>query len=108
MSHDFPGNIRELENLIEHAFILCPGGIIQPEHLPEQFNGISWSKSQEVNWRKDLRSLEVQAIVEGLKRNGFNQLATARDLGIHRTTLFRKIKEFGLKLPEMDGRSKTP
>ena len=107
MCHDFPGNIRELENLLEYAFILCPGGIIKSEHLPEQFNGISGSKSQEVNWKKDLRSLEAQAIVEGLKRNGFNQLATARDLGIHRTTLFRKIKEFGLKLSEMDGWAKT-
>ena len=35
MAHDYPGNVRELENIIEHAFVLCRGGMIQPEHLPE-------------------------------------------------------------------------
>ena len=102
MQHDFPGNVRELENIIEHAFVLCRGGVIHAIHLPEHLRpergeeGIAETKS--------LDELEARFIVEALRRNDWNRLATARDLGIHKTTLWRKIKRLGIELPSTDGR----
>jgi PAS domain S-box-containing protein len=98
MNHDWPGNIRELENAIEHAFILCSAGLIQPRHLPEYlrpdihagplFTGLT------------LAEIEKRALWEALERNGWRRLATARELGIDKNTLRRKIKRFGLTPPE--------
>jgi PAS domain S-box-containing protein len=101
MNHDWPGNIRELENAIEHAFILCSAGLIQPRHLPEHlrpdyqtgplFTGLT------------LAEIEKRALWEALERNGWRRLATARELGIDKNTLRRKIKRFGLTPPEEAG-----
>ncbi|MFN2351905.1 MAG: helix-turn-helix domain-containing protein, partial [Kiritimatiellia bacterium] len=49
--------------------------------------------------------LEARAIREALEKNGFNRLAAARELGLHKTTLFRKIKKLGITLPRQDGRT---
>ena len=49
--------------------------------------------------------MEAQVIMDALKRNKYNRLATARDLGIHKSTLFRKIKMLGIDLPKIDGRA---
>jgi len=97
MHHDFPGNVRELENIIEHAFVLCPGGLIGPEHLPDTLRpvpAIALGKG-----RNSLAELEGRLIYETLKRHGWNRGAAAKELGIHKTTLWRKIKRFGLKIP---------
>jgi DNA-binding NtrC family response regulator len=104
--YDFPGNIRELENLVERAFILCTGDQLDIEHLPDP---LVRSVRQELPAERivaDLKSLEAQAILESLERNRFNRLATARELGIHKSTLFRKLKELGMQLPPADGRSR--
>ncbi|MBD3169775.1 MAG: PAS domain-containing protein [candidate division Zixibacteria bacterium] len=97
MNHDFPGNVRELENIIEHAFVLCRGGLIRPEHLP---NHIQYSRSTPAievsNSMKDMESLFILA---ALKRNNWSRKETSRELGIHPTTLYRKIKKLGLKAP---------
>ena len=50
------------------------------------------------------RALEAQAIEDALRRNDYNRLATARELGIHKSTLFRKLRVLGIPLPDMDGR----
>jgi PAS domain S-box-containing protein len=109
MAHDYPGNIRELENLIEHAFVLCPEGLIQTRHLPESFTGRATPPNTHESTR-DLhavvRHAEAKAIRQALERHGFNRLATARELGMHKSTFFRKIKTLGLELPETDGRSR--
>ncbi|MFO7838017.1 MAG: sigma 54-interacting transcriptional regulator [Desulfosalsimonadaceae bacterium] len=107
MAYNFPGNIRELENIIEHAFILCPDAMILPAHLPEHlqtgrqdvcaFNGASIQSAR--------RYAEAQRIIDALARNHYNRQATARELGIHKSTLYRKIKQLDLELPENDGRS---
>lgn len=109
MHHSFPGNIRELENIIEHAFILCKSGEIEREHLPKQLfddeqiqPGIE-SKDLE----ESLEDAESRLILKTLEQNNYNRLATARALGIHKATLFRKIKKLGLTLPKRDGRSHT-
>jgi PAS domain S-box-containing protein len=102
MSYNFPGNIRELENFIEHAFVLCSGGIIQLEHLPDNIKGKS--SDTEFTTNTSLEEFEKHMIKEALNRNHGNRQATADELGIHKTTLFRKIRRFGITLPEIDGR----
>ncbi len=107
MVHDFPGNIRELENIIEYAFVLCSEGRIELGHLPGDFteSGPNPPPANSDNIKDAVRSLEVQTILESLKRNHNNRIATARELGIHKSTLFRKMKSLGIPLPEKDGRS---
>jgi len=105
MAHNYPGNIRELENVIEHAFVLCGEGPIEPSHLPDDLMARAPPKARRSDLRGSVRAAEAQSILDALKRNHFNRLAAARDLGMHKSTLFRKIKALGLNLPETDGRS---
>jgi transcriptional regulator with PAS, ATPase and Fis domain len=101
--HDYPGNIRELENIIEHAFVLCPGPIIELAHLPLRLLGRldGHVPGQAAN----LGELEAWFIRDALERNAWNRQATAEALGIHTTTLQRKIRRLGVELPRLDGRS---
>jgi len=104
MAHNWPGNIRELENVIERAFILCNEGQIAIGHLPEELRAHNTAETNcDVRSAHDI--LDAQAIRASLERNAFNRLAVARELGIHKTTLFRRIKKLGITLPEQDGRS---
>ncbi len=100
MRHDWPGNIRELENAIEHAFILCPQGLIQPEHLPDQLR--RESQPAALPQGLSLKEQERRLLREALERHGWRRLATARELGIDKNTLRRKIKRFGLVPPGSD------
>jgi len=103
-SHDYPGNIRELESALEHACIMCAGGTVEIEHLPatwqeriaEPLDGLAAEISEH----------EAKFIREALERHGWHREAAARDLGIHRATLFKKIRKLGIALPEVDGRSR--
>jgi PAS domain S-box-containing protein len=106
MGHEWPGNVRELENAIERAFILCNEGFIGIEHLPEELtaHGASRTSSPDMRTARDL--IDAQAIRVALERNGYNRLRAAKELGIHKTTLFRKMKSLGIVLPEQDGRSR--
>jgi len=105
MVHDWPGNIRELENVVERAFILCSDGHIGIEHLPRELIGHSAAVASDTDIRSAHEILDAQAIRAALERNDFNRLATAKELGIHKTTLFRKMKKLGIPLPDQDGRS---
>jgi len=108
MRYDYPGNIRELENVIEYAFILCPGGFIQPEHLPEPFApamgvaglpeaGVANSKVIFSDAPLSLEEIEKQAILAALERNNWKRMATCRELGVAKDTLRRKIGRYGLE-----------
>jgi PAS domain S-box-containing protein len=104
MAHDWPGNIRELENCIERAFVLCGEGRIDIDHLPDELTLLApRGHFGEARAMHDM--LDRQAIHAALERNDFNRLAAARELGIHKTTLFRRMKRLGMALPERDGRS---
>ncbi len=105
MAHDWPGNIRELENVIERAFILCNEGQIEMGHLPEELTSIGISRDGHINVKSAHDILDAQAIQSALLRNKFNRLAAAKELGVHKTTLFRRMKKLGIFLPELDGRS---
>ncbi len=105
MAHDYPGNVRELENIIEHAFVLCKAGRIEARHLPGELTGRSPGSPPAGNMSSAINAVEAQTIRDALRRNHFNRLMTARELGLHKSTLFRKIKALGIQLPEKDGRS---
>ncbi len=105
MAHDYPGNIRELENSIEHAFVLCPRGQITPAALPGYLLEARSFPGGQKTIDTTLKSFEARIIINALKRNGYNRLAAARDLGMHKSTLFRKIKALEIVLPKSDGRT---
>jgi len=104
MAYDFPGNVRELENILEHAFVLCDGDRLELGHLPPQFLARRGSRAASPAIRDAARAVEAGIITEALGRHGFDRLATARALGIHKSTLHRKIRALGLALPDRDGR----
>ncbi len=104
MAHDYPGNIRELENIIEHAFVLRDEGQIEPRHLPEDLIARVPRPDGARGMAAAMKTVEAQAILEALKRNHYNRLATARELGMHKSTLFRKLKSLGIPLPQQGGR----
>jgi len=97
MHHGWPGNIRELENAIEHAFILCSSGLIQPQHLPEHLQPKDLSGLLLTGLTLD--EIEKRALWEALERHQWRRLATARELGIDKSTLRRKINRYGLNPP---------
>lgn len=95
MRHDWPGNIRELENIIEYAFILCSNGLIQPECLPDNLRSHA---CKVVDYQgMTLQDIEKRAVWEALQRHEGRRMATARELGIDKNTLRRKIKRFNLQ-----------
>ncbi|UCH08192.1 MAG: sigma 54-interacting transcriptional regulator [Deltaproteobacteria bacterium] len=111
MSHDFPGNIRELENIIEYATVVCKDSWIGIEHLPDYLRreGIGPKKSvsedpgtQGLTWN----DMEKAYLYEILRKNNWNRAATAAQMGVHTTTLWRKIKRLNLSIPKLDGRTK--
>jgi len=113
MSHDYPGNIRELENIIEHAFVLCGDGTIGVRHLPAGIVTVANARRGErpavtgeiPSLEKAIRSTEAGIILEALQRNDYNRRATAEELGMHKTTLYRRLRLLGINLPDRDGRS---
>ena len=92
MSHDYPGNVRELENIIEHGCVLAPGTLIHDEHLPKW---LETPKGKSVS-PSSFEEAERHLILSALEKNRWNRLATAKDLNIHKTTLFRKMKKLGI------------
>jgi PAS domain S-box-containing protein len=108
MAHDFPGNIRELKNIIEYAFILCEGGYIQPEHLPQPFAGGSADPGDGgpviPEKAQTLEEIEQQAIYLSMKKHRGNQHAVCGELGISRNTLRRKMHKHGLDRLSSAGR----
>jgi len=97
MSHRYPGNVRELENIIERAFILCRAGLIDRRHLPDYLcDKPRPDAAYEPGRLVGLRQAETDFIINALERNGWNRRKTAGELGIHKTTLFRKMKKLGI------------
>jgi transcriptional regulator with PAS, ATPase and Fis domain len=97
MLHSWPGNVRELENTIEHAFVLCPGDLIQLRHLPEHL--VPQDRAMLMPSGLTLREVEKRAIEEALARNRWKKMATARELGIDKNTLRRKMQRLGIYEP---------
>ncbi len=98
LAYDYPGNVRELENAFEHAFILCKGPEIKTSHLPENLHSSGESRVHRSSARPhNLSDLEKEMIHDALERCAWDRDRTARELGMHRSTLWRKIKKYGIK-----------
>ncbi len=111
MAHDYPGNIRELENIIEFACIVCRGAAVGPAHLPEYLRVPASVEEYPASGELPLTNApdtgesEARQILSALRQNGGHRARTARQLGMHPSTLWRKIKSLGLTPPDFDGRS---
>jgi PAS domain S-box-containing protein len=93
--HQWQGNIRELENVLEHAFVMCHAKTIQIDHLPEQFL-FPISRDDSPIITNSMKSAERIIIQNMLERYNGHRNKTARALGINPSTLWRKMKKFGL------------
>jgi len=112
MSHDFPGNIRELENIIEYATVVCQNSLIRFKNLPENLRRLSEHNIKMIpdgtnEKALSLETVEKDLIYEALRKNNWNRTAAAAHMGIHPTTLWRKIKRLNLEIPKQDGRSRN-
>jgi len=98
IAHDFPGNIRELENIIEHAFVFCKGPAIQLDHLPEDLRrGMPlMAEKPLLSGIKNFDELEKVFLENVLMETGGNKILAAGRLGIDKSTLFRKLKKLGI------------
>ena len=103
LNYDFPGNVRELENVIEHAIILTKGIEIQPRNLPSYLTGKDREFPADSNLPEGqelavLEQVERDLIARALERHSGRTAAAARELGIHRSTLWRKMKRYGIAI----------
>jgi len=100
LNHDYPGNVREMENILEHAAIICRGEEIAPRHLPLYLQKDERRKSEAEpclpKLEKSINDHERAAITEALEKAGGNRGEAARLLGMDRTTLWRKMKKFNM------------
>jgi DNA-binding NtrC family response regulator len=95
MGYLWPGNVRELENVIERAIILSTDDWIDTDDLPPEISGVSW-KSVSRPDGTTLAEMERQFLLETLERCGGDRVKTAKQLGIARSTLWRKLKRYGI------------
>jgi PAS domain S-box-containing protein len=95
MLYDWPGNIRELENAIEHAFVLCKEELIRLQYLPDKL--LSEINAMFATDGTTLKDIEKNAIIQALQRNNWKKVTTAKELGIDKNTLRRKIIRYGIK-----------
>ena len=100
LNYDYPGNVRELENILEHALIICRGKEIKPDHLPISIQKRSAIHKPGISIAQMVTSGsnggEREKIFRMLKQHNGHREKTARTLGIDRTTLWRKMKRLGL------------
>jgi len=97
LAYNYPGNVRELENIIEHCFVLCQGEIIEQKHLPTSVCPSPDVDQEMTGGVKTLKQMEAVFIIQTLRRNNGNQAAASKDLGIDKSTLYRKLKAYDIK-----------
>jgi transcriptional regulator with PAS, ATPase and Fis domain len=101
LNYSYPGNVRELENILEHALIICREESIEPGHLPDYL--LHRRSNLLKDRRPDSRAEEAagqderEHILAVLRKHGWNRSKAAGELGIDRTTLWRKIKKYDLR-----------
>ncbi|GAK56849.1 transcriptional regulator with sigma 54 interaction domain [Candidatus Vecturithrix granuli] len=97
LEYDYPGNIRELRNILEHAFVLCKGRELTLADLPPSLSISSSAKPAPPIQASYLQDLEMQTILDTLKQHHWNKTQAAKALGIDRTTLWRKLKQYNAR-----------
>jgi DNA-binding NtrC family response regulator len=101
-AHHWPGNIRELENTIERARVLAPGGIIDAAEIQLQQRSentsVAWADGAPVEegWKHCLATVEKALVEKAMAISGGNKSKAAELLGIHRRFLYEKLREYGL------------
>jgi two-component system response regulator HydG len=100
VAYDWPGNVRELENAIERAVALGSGPIVHVADLPTNLQYPTSDRAPQRDELLPLEELERRAIVRTLRETGGDKLAAARMLGIGKTTLYRKLKQYRMEPPE--------
>jgi PAS domain S-box-containing protein len=98
LQYDYPGNVRELENIMEHAFVLCRGNLIDLDCLPKEMIGaqMGGASSLHIEEESPFDQAEAKVIEQTLKKYGGDRIKAANELGIGRTTLWRKIRKYRL------------
>jgi len=96
--YPWPGNVRELQNAVEHALVLCDGPVLTTAHLPReiQIPGLITLGTAGSTGPQTLEDIEREALVDALRRANGNKKRAAELLGIHRPTLYAKLKRFGV------------
>lgn len=101
MDHDYPGNVRELEHIIEHGFVRCGGKTLNPEHLPKDIRTNNKDiLNKAVSSSEPMKILEKEIIEQTLRDNNWNYSKCSEKLGMSRTTLWRKLKKFNIEKRE--------
>lgn len=98
--YSWPGNVRELQNAIEHALVLCDEPLLLPRHLPREIQTPDLAPITAPGSTAAVSFLDAerQALIEALRRAGGNKARAAKLLGIHRGTIYVKIRQFGLSV----------
>jgi DNA-binding NtrC family response regulator len=100
IAYDWPGNVRELENAIERAVALGSGPIVHVADLPSNLQYPTTERAPEKDEILPLEELERRAILRTLRETGGDKLSAARMLGIGKTTLYRKLKQYHMEHAE--------
>ncbi|MBN1984526.1 MAG: sigma 54-interacting transcriptional regulator [Chitinivibrionales bacterium] len=97
LKYSFPGNIRELENIVQHAFVLCQGHIIEKKHIPDYLTRSSLSSTSGPGARtwEDFEKTKIEKVLE---TNKYNRTKAAQELGVHVATLWRKMKKYAIHI----------
>jgi PAS domain S-box-containing protein len=93
MDYSWPGNVRELEHVMEHAYVLCHGGVIVLEHLPLEIRDYDRAEKIVIPKIPVKGPRQDQEILNALNKTGWNKAKAARQLGISRRTIYRKISK---------------
>ena len=97
LNYSYEGNIRQLENIIEHAFVMCQISEIKLEHMPPEINSAKSNLETTQQLKIPLEESERRTISEILSKHKGDTLAASKELKIHRATLYRKIKKYNIK-----------
>lgn len=95
--YTWPGNVRELQNTIERALNLFTGTIIKLEHLPPNISVLPSQSDSDTYFGNSIKEVEINTIINVLQKNGGNRKRAAKELGIARSTLYRKLNELRIK-----------
>ncbi|MCP4124710.1 MAG: sigma-54-dependent Fis family transcriptional regulator [Bacteroidetes bacterium] len=103
LDYGWPGNVRELENAVEHAFVLCTGRTIQPDHLPLEIRELKHSSPVTqykigVEAFRESQPLIRELLMARLHESGWNKAEAARRLGVSRTTVWKRMKQWEISL----------
>jgi PAS domain S-box-containing protein len=96
MAHQYPGNVRELENILQHAFVLCQGKTIEVKHVPAMLTQ-SVGRAGSALQARSREAFDKDQIERALARHKFSRTATAKELGVHTATLWRRMKRLGIE-----------